>query len=548
MKRVLCGLMMLAFIICSTIGCSTEPGAELVQNTAPTESAQPTESTTPAGSTQPAESAVTGGELVIGIKDSPKNLDPILETSSYEFDIVYNVCNTLVAYKIDYSDVIPCLGELTEVSADGLCYTFKLRDDVYFHPGQFQDGRKMVAEDVKFSLERSASATATDALVMLDHCEVISDTEIKCYLKDPSATFLTLLTSSGNSIIPREEVEGMGESFTHNLIGTGPYMLSEFVSDEKVVLVKNPNYWQTEPNLDKVTYAVITDAAQMSNALISGEIDIAKDVSGESVEIVRNDPNLTLYEIPQLGFNFLFFNTTVGACADIRVRQALTMAIDVDELISGMFPYGDAVRNYLPIPTGSWGYDASLEELVPQYDPEGARELLKGTEYENGFTVKLYMSGTEARIRMATILQARLKENLNCTVEINQSDFATFSEVTCAGNAEIGTISWSSWPDPHYFLYNFFHSSANGTLGGGSMLNDAAIDEVLDRAVSTSDISERKAIYKEAIELILAQYPGLYFATTMNYWGAQTDVTDVRQRADGVLFLCNSEVNVGIAN
>lgn len=182
-------------------------------------------------------------EMVIIIGGVPKLIDPAKYSSSYESYIVYNTCNTLVSYSNDLTDIVPCLGELKSISEDGMCYTFAVRDDVYFQPGKFQDGRKMTAEDIKYSLERSAKESALGRLPMLDHCEVVSDTEIKCFLKTPDATFLTFLTDAGNSIVPKEEVEGQGDAFSQNVVGTGPYMVKEFIPDQEVVLVKNEKYW-----------------------------------------------------------------------------------------------------------------------------------------------------------------------------------------------------------------------------------------------------------------------------------------------------------------
>ncbi len=111
-------------------------------------------------------------DIVISMAASPKLLDPVKYSSTYESYVIYNVFNTLVNYSSDLQDIVPCLGELTEVTDDGLCYSFKLRDDVHFQPGKFQDGRLMTAEDVKYSLERSRNESAMERLNMLDHCDV----------------------------------------------------------------------------------------------------------------------------------------------------------------------------------------------------------------------------------------------------------------------------------------------------------------------------------------------------------------------------------------
>lgn len=485
-------------------------------------------------------------ELVIVIGGVPKLLDPAKYSSTYESYIVYNVCNTLVSYSSDMTEIVPCLGELKSTSEDGLCYTFTIRDDVYFHPGKFQDGRKMTAEDVKYSLERSAKESAMDRLTMLDHCEIISDTEIACYLKSPDATFLTFLTDTGNSIVPKEEVEGQGDAFSQYVIGTGPYMVKEFVPDQEVVLVKNEKYWAQEPALDKVTYKVITDNNQAANSLLAGESHLALNLSGEALTTIQQTEGVNLMEAPQLGFTYLSFNMKNGITSDIRVRQALSMAIDVDELIAGIYPFTSVTRNYLPVPTGSWGYSEDLVEYVPKFDPEAARELLKGTEYENGFEVHFYHSNNDVRVKMATILQEQLKNNLNVTLVDHVSDFATFTEVTQAGNAEMGTVSWSWFADPYFFLNSFFHSNATGTLGGGSCMQLPEVDALLDKAALNGTLEERKAIYHDAIKLILEQYPGLYFVSTNISWAVADEVEGVVIRPDGILLLCTPDVNVSI--
>lgn len=485
-------------------------------------------------------------EMVIIIGGVPKLIDPAKYSSTYESYIVYNTCNTLVSYSNDLTDIVPCLGELKSISEDGMCYTFTVRDDVYFQPGKFQDGRKMTAEDVKYSLERSAKESALERLSMLDHCEVVSDTEIKCFLKTPDATFLTFLTDAGNAIVPKEEVEGQGDAFSQNVVGTGPYMVKEFIPDQEVVLVKNEKYWAQEPALDKVTFRVITDNNQAVNSLLAGESHMALNLGGEALNVAKEAKNLTLMEAPQLGFTYLSFNMENGITSDIRVRQALSMAIDVDELIAGMYPFTSVTKNYLPVPAGSWGYSDDLLEYVPKFDPEAARELLKGTEYENGFEVNFYHSNTDTRVKMATILQEQLKKNLNVDVIDHVSDFATFTAITQAGNADMGTVDWSWFADPYFFLNSFFHSDALGTLGGGSRMNLPEVDALLDKAALNGTVEERKVIYHDAIKLILEQYPGLYFVSTNIDWAVANNVEGVVIRPDGILLLCMPDVNVSM--
>lgn len=166
-----------------------------------------------------------GGTLVISLPSSPKYLDPILYTGTYESQIINCVCDTLVDYNMDLSQIVPVLATDWTISDDGLTYTFNLRSDAKFQKGQYQDGRAVTAEDIKYSLERSAKQSSMNRLAMLDHVDVVSDTTVNCVLNAPAASFLTALTDAGNVIVPKEEVEGWGVSFGDHLVGSGPFKL-----------------------------------------------------------------------------------------------------------------------------------------------------------------------------------------------------------------------------------------------------------------------------------------------------------------------------------
>ena len=184
-----------------------------------------------------------GGVLTISLSSVPSNIDPVKYTGVYENQIIAQVCDTLITYSDDLSEFIPCLATSWEANEAGDVYTFHIRDDVYFQPGTYQDGRQMTAEDVTYSLERSAKESALDRLAMLDHCEVIDDFTVECHLTSPNASFLAALYNGGNVIVPKEEVEGWGDEFGAHLVGTGPFMMAEngWKTDESCELVRSTN-------------------------------------------------------------------------------------------------------------------------------------------------------------------------------------------------------------------------------------------------------------------------------------------------------------------
>ena len=488
--------------------------------------------------------AADGGTLVMSLPSSPKYLDPIKYTGSYESQIILSVADTLVQYKMDLSEIVPALATKWTISDDGLTYTFDLRDDVKFQKGEHQEGRALTAEDVKYALERSATQSAMNRLDMLDHVDVVSDTQVNCVLKSANASFLTALTDAGNVIVPKEEVEGWGDSFGDHLVGSGPFTLKQFTKDQQSELVRNNTYWGDKPHLDGVTIKVVTDMSQAANGLATGEIDMATSLTGEAVQTVKSDSNLVMDQTSALHVAYVYMNQVNGPTADQRVRKAILMAVNRDDLIKGVYPYGEAEAATLPLPKGSWGYDASVEADVPSYDPEGAKKLLAEAGYGDGMSLSLYISNTQARQKMATILQQTLKENLNIDLSINASDWGTFSDAAASGKADMYGMSWTWYPDPYFFLNKLFSTSEVGALGNGAGFSHPDVDDLLTKAFEVTDQSQRADFYKQALKAIVSYDPMLVYASEYVNTGLTKAVQGYEQRADNLVYLVNSEVNV----
>ncbi|SHI49559.1 peptide/nickel transport system substrate-binding protein [Dethiosulfatibacter aminovorans DSM 17477] len=541
-RKFLSLLLVLILCLSAFTGCS-QPTEEPAQEPAEEPSDQ-TPAEEPDSNEPVAEEDKFGGVLNIALASAPKNLDPIKYTGVYEGQVIRSVADTLVAYKQDLSGIAPNLATEWSASEDGLVYTFKLRDDVYFQKGEYQDGKHFTAADVKYALERSANESAMNRLGMLDHVEIINDYEVELYLNEPSSAFLTVLTDAGNVIVPQEEVEGWGDSFGSHLVGTGPFALKEFKMDQEVILEKNENYWAADPYLDGLVYKIITDSNQMTNALRTGEIDVATDLTGESVQIVRDDADLVIQELPGLHVAYMYMNLMHGPTADIKVREAIIRAVDIDEMVKGIYQFDEAQRAYLPLPPGSWGYDASLESIVPSYNPELAKQLLEEAGYPDGFSLEIYVSNKPARVKMCTILQAYLKQNLNIDLEIKTAEWGTFSEIASSGQADMYGMSWTWYPDPFFFLNKMFHSSEIGALGNGQGFNNPEVDRLLDEALKVTDTEERAALYKEALKLITENYSRINYSNEKVIYGFNPAVQDFMMRADNQIVVCSPEINV----
>ncbi|WP_293673536.1 ABC transporter substrate-binding protein [uncultured Parolsenella sp.] len=487
---------------------------------------------------------VTGGTLSISLSASPSNLDPCKYSGVYESQVINNVCDTLVQYKMDLSEIVPCLATDWTISDDGLTYTFNLRDDVKFQKGQYQDGRALTADDVKYALERSATESALKRLSMLDHCNVVSDTQIECVLKQPAASFLTALTDAGNVIVPKEEVEGWGDAFGDHLVGSGPFCLQNYAKDQVSELVRNDNYWGDKPALDGVKFKVIKETSQATNALQTGDCDVTTDVSGESIQIIKDDENLTLDQKDALHISYCYMNQVNGPCADQKVRKAILMAVDRQQIVDGIYQYGEGSVATLPLPKGSWGYDEAVEADVPAYDVEGAKKLLAEAGYPDGLSLTYYYSSNATGDKVFTILQQQLKNNLNIELEAHTGDWGTFSADAASGIADIYSMSWSWYPDPYFFLNKLFSRVELGALGNGAGFDHDDVEDLLDKGLEATDQEERAKYYKQALKAIVAYDPMLVYTSRKVSTGLSNKVQGYTSRADQLVYVVNSEVNV----
>lgn len=486
-----------------------------------------------------------GGILNIGLAANVSSLDPISYTSQYEANVIRQIGNTLVVYSEDFSEFMPSLSTDWAVSEDGLTYTFQLREGVKFQAGDYQDGREVTAEDVKFSLERSAFDSALNRLSGIESVEVLGDNEVAVHLTTPSSAFMSMLTDPGNIIVPKEEVEGWGDQFAQHLVSTGPFSLKNFQSGQQIDLVRNDNYWGTSPNLDGVTFKIITDGNMMVNSLLSGDVHIATDVRGQNREVIKQGNNVELVSIPGFSTFYLDMNMMKGPTMDEKVREAIYMATNVDDIVNGVNQWGGAEVSYSPLPKASWGYMENAKDLVPAYDPVAAKELLAETDYADGFSIDLYLS--DARIPYATIFQDQMKKNLNIDIQLHPQEWGTYSETVSSGEADMNIGGWSWDPDPFFYLNQEFHSNNIGSLGNGRGYNNPEVDALLDEALTETDREKRVDLYHQALEIIMGDHSRIEIELSETANGLSSDVEGYDVRANNEVVLVNDDgVNVSL--
>lgn len=498
-----------------------------------------------ASKTSSADSASSGGTLTVSLASSPSKLDPIHYSGTYEGQIIEQVCDRLIEYNDDLTDFVPSLATKWKISDNGLKYVFTIRAGVHFQKGKYQNGREMTADDVAYSLNRSAQHSDNNRLSMLKEATVTGKNEVTCTLKTANSAFMAALTDAGNSILPKEEVEGWGDDFGTHLIGTGPFYLEKFQLDEQAVLTANSKYFVAAPKLKKLVFKFISDPTQAANALLTGEVDIATDLAGEAINTVSKSSSAKILKKEAMQINYIRFNMKKGPTANADVRKAMIEAVDFDAVRSALYQYDEVKAAYLPLPYGSWGYDSSLESLFPGYNEADAKALIKKAGYANGFEVNIYVSNNAQRKTLATLLQAYWKK-IGIKAKVNVAEWGTFSDTVCSGNADVYAMSWAWYPDPYFFLNKLFSSSETTAIGNGAGYVSTEVDDFLQKAGEATNQTERAKYYSQAMKKTMEDYAGIYYADPYVIYGVNGRAQGFVQRADGILRFVTSDHNVSV--
>jgi peptide/nickel transport system substrate-binding protein len=337
-----------------------------------------------------AGAAKSGGALKFAWEVEPTTLDPIAPSDNAAIYTILNVFEQLVRVNADGSDIEAGLATSWDISADGLTYTFHLRDGA-----KFSDGAPVTADDVVFSLDRVRGETSnwSSQFVAIESVAASDPSTVVVTLKEPSAVFLARLALFSASITPKQAVTSEGKAFGDKPIGSGPFMVSSWQRGVKIDLAKNPNYWEAgKPYLDSATFLLAPEANSRALQLQSGEVDIARPIAFSALKQLEGNPALVVQTNPQLRSDLILMNNTKPPFDDPLVRQAMNYAIDREAIVKAVF-FGHATTSntYLPQMPGWW------DESVPQYpyDVTKAKELLTQAGLPDGFSTEMLLVSSD---------------------------------------------------------------------------------------------------------------------------------------------------------
>ena len=468
----------------------------------------------------PSQAQTPPGVLVVGQIAEPKSLDPAADTAVNDFRILMNVYDGLVRYKDGTLEVEPALAESWTISDDGTEYTFKLREGVKFH-----DGSDFNADVVKFNFDRMLKEdhpfhdTGPFPLAFffsaIEETTVVDPMTVTFKLNAPYAPFLSNLAYPTGLIVSQAAVEQHGKEFGRNPSGTGPFKFAEWKSNERVVVEKNPDYWDGAANLEAVVFRPITDANTRTAEMLAGGIDLMVEVPPVALSQFQNDQ----YKVAeQAGPHvwFLILNAKEGAFADKKLRQAANYAVNKEALVNNVLEGTAAVAAGPTPPAFAWAYDDKLQPYP--YDPEKAKALIAEAGGE-GTKLTFYVteggSGMLDPIAMGTAIQADL-EAVGFDVAIETYEWNTFlGKVNpgLEGKADMAEMAWMT-NDPDTLPYLALRTDAWPDKGGfnSGYYSNPKVDELLEKARVSTDQAERATLYKQMQEIVHDDAPWVFVA------------------------------------
>lgn len=487
---------------------------------APAVQPQPTQAVAPTATALPPTPAPTPTTapmvLTMALSREPKTLDPQLASSSAETSLLALFFDTLVYRTLD-NQYKPLLAKDWAFFDDGLSATFHLREGVVFH-----DGTPLNADAVVFTFQRftkvgSKRSPLAGELQNIASIEKVDDLTVTFHFTSPSATFLNAISQPYAGILSPTAVEKAGEAFGQHPIGTGPFTLAEWNAGQSLVLtpfdkfawppadVANPG----RPYLDKLVLKIIPDSTAQVNALKAGEVDIAYVTSADAISELENDPNITLLDIPSNGLYYLAFNLQKPPLDQLKVRQALSHAINKAEIVSIAF-HDLAKPVFTLLPPNVPGASPELEAYELKYDPAKARQLLA----EAGLTVdadgQVLWQGQPLRLKLityssplnsaiATLLESQLRA-IGVGLDVQQMEVAGATEAANKGQHDL--LLWRyDWTDPDA-LAMWFSSDRIGA-GNRAFYRNPEVDALLKQGKMELDQSKRIPLYIEAQKRIL---------------------------------------------
>ncbi len=453
-----------------------------------------------------APDAKQGGTLNMGILVEPPGLDPFHQAADARIRLTVLMYQGLF-YESPTGEALPLLAEGYDLSPDRLVYTVRLRKGVKFHTGQ-----PMTAKDVAYSYNyirdpKNGSPGAGD-FALISAVDVVDDHTIRITLSAPNAALPMTLGNKYGGVVPAGYFDG-GDAKTklnQASVGTGPFKLVEFKPNSNATLTRNPDYWEKgAPYLDTINFVFLPNSASMLVGLRNRRVDLAPLTRPQDIKQVEGVQGLAIERWPSLNQKAIDLGSELAPLGDERVRRAIALAVDKDELMrAAIGGLGKVIGTMVAAMQDAWG--VPVGDLPNQkVDVDGAKKLLAEAGHPNGFDLTLTtIIGYDWMDPAAVTLREQLAR-IGVRLNIQRVELGVWIKNFQSKQMGFTFNDWATAPDPHLLFYRHFHKAPEGA--DFRNWNHAQGSELLNQGRLESDPAKRKDIYARFQKILAESAP-----------------------------------------
>jgi peptide/nickel transport system substrate-binding protein len=504
------------------LACARAPEAPPTPAAAPTAAPKPAATSVPAAAAAPTTAPTTApaaapttaptqatasrsSEIVVGKDQEAPGLDPAknpAQAATRVFDLMYSRLTRLDAQMHPQPD----LAEKWETSPDGKTYTFHLRPGVKFH-----NGRDLTSADVKYTYERiinpDTASIAKSFFDPIDHIDAPDPATVVIVLKAPNTPFLVNTSATWAGIVAKEIVDANNGDLNKVDAGSGPFALQEWTPDTRTVLVRNPDYYVPgQPAADKITFQIMPDENARIAALRTGNIQFTV-LSAAGFDTLKSDASVKAVEGPTLSYAYLGMNVARAPFDKPEVRQAISYAVDRNEIVNSVFRGHARPTGPVPSAMTDWAIDVStLDTYTPNLDK--AKQLMADAGVGNVKTTMIAMSTLSYQVDAAQVIRAQLLK-IGIDAEVQPQEVGVYVDNWKKKNMDLMVGGNGSGTNPDRAVCFFFCSDGSANVWNYS---NPKVDSDGAEGRQATDQAAAKSVYTDAQKQIINDAPNLFLA------------------------------------
>lgn len=454
--------------------------------------------------------------FVARVPSEPPNIDPALGVDTISIDIMNNLGDGLVSFDREMKPV-PALAESYEISKDGTLFTFKIRKGVTWSDGvpltaqHFLESWQRVlnpetAGEYAYFLYDIKGAEDYNTKKLKDFSQVgikaVDEATLEVKLRAPAVYWINMPAAAVMFPVRADLEKKFGNKFMEpaNFVGVGPYLLKEWEHDKKMVLERNPSYWDKEhpPRIKTVVIQIVEDPSTAVSLFEKGQIDFMRRIPSLLVDKYKDDNRF--HVLPYLRGYHYSFNVKKGPFKDVRVRKAFAHAIDREEIIKVLRDNRTPVSSW--IPKGLLGFNA---DIGLKFDPEKAKKLLAEAGFPGGKGFPKFTLAFDVREDNKTVAEnvmAQWKKNLGIEPNVQSMEWKVYLDAMKVSPPEVFRFGWGAdYPDAQNFLDMFYGKSGNNH----TMWASQKYEDLVKKSGAEQDPKKREALFDQAQKLLLEE-------------------------------------------